>query len=119
MKIVDPHLASSFFDGCKRVYLHSTVELVNKNAGVAECSLNIQVSTELGDGTVLVEHLETQHVSISPGANIQYTFPEVSFFFLSFVSYFLFPLILIVRFIYVFLFPFLKICIKKLWRFKF
>lgn len=85
VKIVDPHLASSFFDGYKRVYLHSTVELVNKSAWVAECSLNIQVSTELEDGTFLVEHLETQQVSISAGANIHYTFPQVSFFFLSFV----------------------------------
>lgn len=85
VKIVDPHLASSFFDDYRRVYLHSTVELVNKSAWVAECSLNIQVSTEVEDGAFVVEHLETQHVSISAGENIHYTFPQVSFFFLSFV----------------------------------
>lgn len=83
VKIVDPHLASTFFDGYKRVYLHSTIELVNKSAGVAECSLNIQVSTELEENTFLIEHLETQHLSISPDANIHYTFPQVSFLFLS------------------------------------
>lgn len=79
MKIVDPHLASSFFDNYKRVYLHTTVELANKSASISECSLNIQVTTELEGNVSLVEHLHTEHVSIPPGANVQYTFPEVSF----------------------------------------
>lgn len=78
MKIVDPHLVSSFFDDYKRVYLHTTTELVNKSAWEAECSLNIQVSTELEGNMCLVEHLETQKVSLSPGAHVQYTFPQVS-----------------------------------------
>nr|XP_016502643.1 PREDICTED: mannosylglycoprotein endo-beta-mannosidase-like isoform X2 [Nicotiana tabacum] len=80
VKIIDPHLASTFFDGYKRVYLHSTIELVNKSAWVADCSLNIQVSTELEENTFLIEHLETQHVSISPGASIHYTFPQLYFY---------------------------------------
>ena len=78
VKIIDPHLVSSFFDNYTRVYLHATTELENRSAWVAECSLNIQVTTEL-DGTVcLVEHLQSQHVSIPSGARIKYTFPQVS-----------------------------------------
>ena len=78
VKIVDPHLVASFFDNYKRVYLHTTTELENRSSWVADCSLNIQVSTELEDGICLVEHLQTQHLSISPGARVQYSFPEVS-----------------------------------------
>lgn len=79
MKVVDPHLVSSFFDGYKRVYLHTTSELVNRSAWVAECALTIQVTTELEGNICLVEHLQKEHVSISPGARVQYTFPPVSF----------------------------------------
>ncbi|OWM85363.1 hypothetical protein CDL15_Pgr018987 [Punica granatum] len=43
VKIIDPHLVSSFFDNYKRVYLHATTELENKSSSVAECSLNIQL----------------------------------------------------------------------------
>lgn len=78
VKIVDPHLVSSFFDNNKSVYLHITTELVNKSAGVAECSLNIQVATELEGNICLVEHLQTQHLSIPAGAHVHYTFPAVS-----------------------------------------
>lgn len=78
VKIIDPHLVSSFFDHNTRVYLHATTELENKSAWVAECSLNIQVTTELEGSICLVEHLQTQHVSVPPGARIQYTFPQVS-----------------------------------------
>lgn len=78
VKIIDPHLVSSFFDNYNRVYLHCTTELENRSTWVAECSLNIQVSTELEDGICLVEHLQTQHLSISAGSKIQYTFPQVS-----------------------------------------
>lgn len=77
VKIVDPHLVSSFFDGCRRVYLHATTELVNKSASVVECDLNIQVTTELEGNICLVEHLQKEHVSILPGSHVQYTFPEV------------------------------------------
>ncbi|KAM7478054.1 hypothetical protein LguiA_026267 [Lonicera macranthoides] len=80
VKIVDPHLASSFFDNYKRVYLHTTVELVNKSASVSDCSLNIQVTTELEGNVSLVEHLHAENVSIPPGANVQYTFPELFFY---------------------------------------
>lgn len=78
MKIIDPHLVSSFFDNYTRVYLHATTELQNRSTWVAECSLSIQVTTELEGGVCLVEHLQTQHLSISPGAHVQYTFPQVS-----------------------------------------
>lgn len=77
IKIIDPHLVSSFFDNYKRVYLHATTELENRSTWVAECSLIIQVSTELEGSTSLVEHLQTQHVSIPAGSRMQYTFPEV------------------------------------------
>ncbi|KAG5541411.1 hypothetical protein RHGRI_021292 [Rhododendron griersonianum] len=78
VKIVDPHLVSSFFDSYKRVYLHVTTGLVNKSARVAECSLNVLVTTEVKGGFCLVEHLRTEHVSVPPGASVQYTFPKVS-----------------------------------------
>lgn len=77
VKIIDPHLVSSFFDDYKRAYLHTTAELENRSGWVAECSLNIQVTIEVEDNTCLVEHLQTQNVSIPPGAHVQYTFPKV------------------------------------------
>ncbi|KAI5658835.1 hypothetical protein M9H77_27628 [Catharanthus roseus] len=80
VKIVDPHLVSAFFDNYKRVYLHTTTELVNKSAGLAECSLNIQVATELEDDICLVEHLQTQKITVPPGGQVQYTFPELFFY---------------------------------------
>lgn len=77
VKIIDPHLVSSFFDGYKRAYLHTTLELENRSGWVAECSLKIQVTTEVENSICLVEHLHTQHLSIPPGARVQYSFPEV------------------------------------------
>lgn len=77
MKIIDPHLVSTFFDNYKRVYLHATTELENKSTLVAECSLNIQVTTELEGNFCLVEHLQTQHLSIPAGSRVHCTFPEV------------------------------------------
>nr|AEN70941.1 beta-mannosidase [Gossypium schwendimanii] len=80
VKIIDPHLVSSFFDRYTRVYLHATTELENRSSWVAECSLNIQVTTELEGSVCLMEHLKTQHVSIPPRARIQYTFPQLFFY---------------------------------------
>lgn len=80
VKIIDPHLVSTFFDDYKRVYLHTTTELENRSARVAECSLTIQVTTELEGSICLVEHLQTQQMSIPPKANVQYTFPELFFY---------------------------------------
>lgn len=80
VKIIDPHLVASFFDNYKRVYLHTTIELENRSSWVADCALNIQVSTELEEGICLVEHLQTQHLSISPSARVQYSFPELFFY---------------------------------------
>ncbi|KAI3810552.1 hypothetical protein L1987_20171 [Smallanthus sonchifolius] len=80
VKIVDPHLVSSFFDGYKRVYLHSTTELVNRSGKAADCSLSIQVSTELEGNTVLVENLQTKQLSIPARSHVQYTFPELFFY---------------------------------------
>ncbi|GFP87724.1 mannosylglycoprotein endo-beta-mannosidase [Phtheirospermum japonicum] len=77
VKIVDPHLVSSFFDNYKRAYLHTTMELVNKSNLVAECTLNIQVGTELEGNVFLVEHLQTQHLSIPAGSHVQHTLPEI------------------------------------------
>lgn len=78
VKVIDPHLVSSFFDNYKRVYLHATTELENKSGWVAQCSLNIQVTIELEGNICLVEHLVTQHVSIPAGSRVHYTFPQVS-----------------------------------------
>lgn len=90
VKIIDPHLVSSFFDNYKRVYLHATTELENRSALVAECSLNIQVTTELEGGLCSVEHLQTQNLSIPAGARVQYTFPEVSYSYYLYVNAFFF-----------------------------
>ncbi|KAI3770655.1 hypothetical protein L6452_01796 [Arctium lappa] len=80
LKIVDPHLVSSFFDDYKRVYLHATTELVNRSAKAADCSLKIEVSTTLEGNTCLVEHLQTEHLSVPAGSHAQYTFPELFFY---------------------------------------
>ncbi|KAL1549601.1 mannosylglycoprotein endo-beta-mannosidase [Salvia divinorum] len=80
VKIIDPHLVSTFFDNYTRAYLHTTVELVNKSSWVAECSVKIQVGTELEGDIFLVEHFQTQHLSIPAGSNILYTLPELFFY---------------------------------------
>ncbi|OVA05480.1 Glycoside hydrolase [Macleaya cordata] len=80
VKIADPHLVSSFFDNYERVYLHATIELENRNDWVAECSLIIHVTTELVENACLVEQLQTQNLSIPPGAHIDYTFPQLFFY---------------------------------------
>lgn len=77
VKIIDPHLVSTFHDNYKRIYLYATTELENRSSQVAECSLNIQVTTELEGSTCMVEHLQTEHVSIPAGSRVQFTFPEV------------------------------------------
>ena len=78
VNIIDPNLVSSFFETYKRVYLHATTELENRGAWVAECSLNIQVTTGVEGNICLVEHLQTLHLSFPAGSHMQYTFPEVS-----------------------------------------
>ncbi|KAK4424660.1 Mannosylglycoprotein endo-beta-mannosidase [Sesamum alatum] len=80
VKMVDPHLVSSFFDDYKRAYLHTTVELVNQSNSVAECSLNIQVGAEQEGDIFLVEHLQTQHLYIPAGSHVQHTLPELFFY---------------------------------------
>ncbi|KAL5995279.1 hypothetical protein ACLOJK_025337 [Asimina triloba] len=78
VKITDPHLVSTFYDNYKRVYLHTTAELENRSSWVAECSMNIHVTTELEGSICLVEHLQKQSMSIPPGTSVEYTFPPVS-----------------------------------------
>ena len=78
VKIIDPHLVSSFFADYKRVYLHATTELENRSAWVVECSLNIQVTIGVEGNICLVQHLQTQNLSFPAGSHMQYTFPEVS-----------------------------------------
>ncbi|KAK1316328.1 Mannosylglycoprotein endo-beta-mannosidase [Acorus calamus] len=80
VKIIDPHLVTMFFDNFKRVYLHATIELENKSSWMAECSLNIQVATELEGNICLVEHLQIQELVIPPGKHVQYTFPPLFFY---------------------------------------
>ncbi|KAF6135351.1 hypothetical protein GIB67_027225 [Kingdonia uniflora] len=63
-----------------REMLHSTIDLENRNAWVVKCTLNIQVTTELEENVCLVKHLQTTHLSIPPGAHIQYTFPLLFFY---------------------------------------
>ncbi|MED6141165.1 hypothetical protein PIB30_100597 [Stylosanthes scabra] len=78
VKLIDPHLVSSFFDNYKRVYLHATTEVDNRSSSAAECSLNIQVTTELEGSVQLVEKLQTQTLSVPAKSRVQFTFPEVS-----------------------------------------
>ncbi|KAK9054795.1 hypothetical protein SSX86_025874 [Deinandra increscens subsp. villosa] len=80
VKIVDPHLVSSFFDDYKRVYLHATADFVNRSDKAADCSLSIQVSTELEGNTFLVENLQTKQLSVPAKSHVQYTFPELFFY---------------------------------------
>ncbi|XP_076932383.1 mannosylglycoprotein endo-beta-mannosidase-like [Bidens hawaiensis] len=80
VKVVDPHLVSSFFDGYKRVYLHATTDLTNRSDKAANCSLSIQVSIELEGNTVLVENLQTKQVSVPANSHVQFTFPELFFY---------------------------------------
>ena len=76
VRIIDPHIVSSIFYDYNRVYMHATAQLENRSAWVAECSLNIQVTMGVAGNICLVEHLQSQHLSIPAG--LQYTFPEVS-----------------------------------------
>ncbi|KAG6588476.1 Mannosylglycoprotein endo-beta-mannosidase, partial [Cucurbita argyrosperma subsp. sororia] len=80
VKIIDPHLVSTFFDDYKRVYLHATLEMQNKSSWVADCSVNVQVTTELEGNICLVEHIQSQKVSVPAGSTIQYTFPQLYFY---------------------------------------
>ena len=64
-------MVSSFFYNCKMVYMHATTQLENRSAWVAECSLNIQVTTGIAGNICLVEHLQSHHLSIPAG--LQYT----------------------------------------------
>ncbi|KAL5155999.1 Mannosylglycoprotein endo-beta-mannosidase [Glycine soja] len=79
VKIIDPHLVSTFSDDYKKAYLHTTTELENRSSLTAECSLSVQVTTELEDSICLVEHLQTQDLSIPANSAVQYTFPELFF----------------------------------------
>lgn len=78
MKIIDPHLVSSFFDDFRRSYLHTTVELQNKSSWVAECTVTLQVTTELEGNICLVEHLQNSVLTIPAKSDIEYTLPPVS-----------------------------------------
>ncbi|KAJ6380237.1 hypothetical protein OIU76_016817 [Salix suchowensis] len=80
VKIIDPHLVSTFYDDYKRIYLHTITELENKSSSVVECDLNIQVTSELEGGVCIVEHLQTQHLSIPSGNRVQHTFPQLFFY---------------------------------------
>lgn len=78
MKIIDPHLVSSFFDDFRRSYLHTTVELQNKSSWVAECTVTLQVTTELEGNICLVEHLQNSVLTIPAKSDIEHTLPPVS-----------------------------------------
>nr|XP_027188383.1 mannosylglycoprotein endo-beta-mannosidase-like isoform X2 [Cicer arietinum] len=80
IKIIDPHLVSSFFDNYERAYLHTTTELENMSSWTAECSLSVLVTIELEDSICLVEHLQTQDLSIPGKSRVQYTFPKLFFY---------------------------------------
>ncbi|KAL1195384.1 Mannosylglycoprotein endo-beta-mannosidase [Cardamine amara subsp. amara] len=80
VRIVDPHLVSTFFDDYERAYLHVTAELENKSTWSTECSVNIQVTAELENGVCLVEHLQTENVLIPAQGHILHTFKPLFFY---------------------------------------
>ncbi|KAJ1695666.1 hypothetical protein LUZ63_012364 [Rhynchospora breviuscula] len=80
VKIIDPHLVSSFFDEFKRSYLHTTVELQNKSSWVAECTVTLQVTTELEENICLVEHFQNTDLTIPAKSEIEYTLPPLFFY---------------------------------------
>ncbi|CAL1393459.1 unnamed protein product [Linum trigynum] len=80
VKIIDPHLVSTFYDDYTRVYLEAAVELENRSSSVAGCTINIQVTTELERDVCLVEHLHTQYLAIAAGKRVHYTFPQLFFY---------------------------------------
>ncbi|XP_051144766.1 mannosylglycoprotein endo-beta-mannosidase isoform X2 [Andrographis paniculata] len=80
VKVVDPHLASTFYDNYKRVYLHTTLDLVNKGDKAAECNLTIQVATEVEGDVYTIEHLYSQILQVPARSLVQYTFPELFFY---------------------------------------
>jgi hypothetical protein len=83
VKIIDPHLVSSFFDDFKRSYLHTTVQLQNKSSWVAECNITLQVTTDLEGNICLVEHFQNSVLTIPAKSDIEYTLPPVSGLILS------------------------------------
>jgi hypothetical protein len=78
VNITDPHLVSTFHDDFKRSYLHCTLQLENKSSWIADCTLKIQVSTELEGNICLVEHLQSYAITIPPQSNLEYTILPVS-----------------------------------------
>ncbi|KAF5195275.1 Mannosylglycoprotein endo-beta-mannosidase [Thalictrum thalictroides] len=80
VKIVEPHLVSTFYDNYERAYLHCSTELENRSAWAVDCSLNIQVTADLDGNFCLVEHFHTQELSIPPGSCTQFTFPPLFFY---------------------------------------
>ncbi|KAJ4772642.1 Beta-mannosidase [Rhynchospora pubera] len=80
VKIIDPHLVSTFFDEFKRSYLHTTVELQNKSSWVAECTVTLQVTTELEENICLVEHFQNTDLTIPAKSGIEYTLPPLFFY---------------------------------------
>ena len=81
VNIIDPNLVSSFFETYKRVYLHATTELENSRAWVAECSLNIQVTTGVEGNICLVGHLQTNtcHSLLDHMCNIHFLRSVIAF----------------------------------------
>ena len=84
VKIIDPHSVSLFFDDYKRVYLHATTELENRRAWVAECSLNIQVTTGVEGNICLVGLLQTKtcHSLLDHMCNIHFLRSVIAFIFI-------------------------------------
>ncbi|KAG5391659.1 hypothetical protein IGI04_021622 [Brassica rapa subsp. trilocularis] len=74
VRIIDPHLVSTFYDDYERACLHVTAELENKSTWSADCSVNIQVTAEFENGVCLVEHLHTENVLIPARGHIHHTF---------------------------------------------
>ncbi|XP_078442484.1 glycoside hydrolase family 2 protein [Wolffia australiana] len=80
VKIIDPHLVSSFHDDFKRAYLHSTAEFENKSSWAAECSVTFQVTADIEGNICLIENVLTQDIKIPPKSRHQHTFPPIFFY---------------------------------------
>lgn len=66
-----------------------TTELENKSTWKADCSVTIQITTELENGVCLVEILHTENVTIPARGNTQHTFKPVSVTLLLYITLFI------------------------------
>ncbi|KAH7296412.1 hypothetical protein KP509_26G022600 [Ceratopteris richardii] len=73
----NPHLVSSFFDNFKRVYLHSSIELMNMNSEAVSCTVKMEIQLASRNN---IEHVVEQDITVPPEATTLFTLPQVFFY---------------------------------------